>query len=902
MSSPKPTEGSNTRPASDMEPESPPSKKARLEDAASTTSLALPEPSFSGTLDLSDVIKDDFDDIYNSTPPQTHKSLPRAPEPTENEDDVYDTDFDLYSPDPEPKSKHVESEPVESKPVESKPGVGLSETEEEPFEPLPRLGLPGLPGLPMITGLGSISQSGLNGLNGVNVAAASETNGQSSNGLNEERSMRDQISYAYANEDSLAENDMNLGEGTTRFSIPGLPSLTNGKESIIPGLGQPMDASEGTWPGFGRTTGSIESTLPGLGGTMSTNVGFTAGFSHPTGVDDSVLPSIEDEWAEDSNPDVSSSASGLDDDGDDYPLLSAEEQARVLMRGEPGADDDAEGGGSGGAENAKTKNEIEERVEKPQVAVTAEMKIEELGRITSIVGPLVVVQAKVSGEHRVLESGSVLCLADRTVIGVVSETLGQVQQPYYTVRFNSLEEIAGLHLTVTTPVYYVEQHSTYVFTHALKAVKGSDASNLHDEEVGDDEVEFSDDEAEMAHKRRIKEQRQGRRGGSRGGRSRQTSTRQSTLPQMSLPGLNYDEPTVETEPMIKTEAANDDGEPYRPLTRPSNFQALVGGGSTIEESPSRGHFSRGFRGGRKNDGGGGRGFRGRGGRGFQDRGGRGGFGRGRRGQQDHRRNNRDALERRRSDPHGTGVSHRNFSPPSTGDRARYSPAVPQQQSARAASTSYPTLSDEYNPAIPNAAAASALLAHFTAQSSPPAAMPNLGQYQQQYEQQPYTPQPAPFSQQQYYTPQPAPVPPPFYAAPPASTSQGYYMPQPVTTSQPYSASSYYGTMPPPVFQASPPVETPFRYPQVSRAPTTPQSAPAGGFPPGGPLPAGAFVNPAFFRNPQSTPMRTQHSPPATQSAFSPGSQPTMTPDEAFRLAQEKLDILKRLYEPGSGPS
>lgn len=32
-------------------------------------------------------------------------------------------------------------------------------------------------------------------------------------------------------------------------------------------------------------------------------------------------------------------------------------------------------------------------------------------------------------------------------------------------------------------------------------MKGSDASNVHDEEVGEDEVEFSDDEAEAAYKR-----------------------------------------------------------------------------------------------------------------------------------------------------------------------------------------------------------------------------------------------------------------------------------------------------------------------------------------------------------------------------------------------------------------
>jgi len=44
-----------------------------------------------------------------------------------------------------------------------------------------------------------------------------------------------------------------------------------------------------------------------------------------------------------------------------------------------------------------------------------------------------------------------------------------------------------------------------VFVDRLKLAKGSDASNAHDEEPGEDEVEFSDDEREAAYKRMLKE-------------------------------------------------------------------------------------------------------------------------------------------------------------------------------------------------------------------------------------------------------------------------------------------------------------------------------------------------------------------------------------------------------------
>ena len=44
-----------------------------------------------------------------------------------------------------------------------------------------------------------------------------------------------------------------------------------------------------------------------------------------------------------------------------------------------------------------------------------------------------------------------------------------------------------------------------MFVDRLKLAKGSDASNAHDEEPGEAEVEFSDDEREAAYKRMLKE-------------------------------------------------------------------------------------------------------------------------------------------------------------------------------------------------------------------------------------------------------------------------------------------------------------------------------------------------------------------------------------------------------------
>jgi H/ACA ribonucleoprotein complex non-core subunit NAF1 len=140
------------------------------------------------------------------------------------------------------------------------------------------------------------------------------------------------------------------------------------------------------------------------------------------------------EWEVDSSPIESSSEDSSSDDsssdesdeGDNaYKLLSPEEQARILMmEGGDGSDDEAEGKMKGSGSHLRTKNEIPEQViPKPDVTIRTDMAIEELGAVEAIVESVLLIKAKTSGEYRVLESGSVLCLEDRSVIGVVSETL-----------------------------------------------------------------------------------------------------------------------------------------------------------------------------------------------------------------------------------------------------------------------------------------------------------------------------------------------------------------------------------------------------------------------------------------------------------------------------------------------
>ncbi len=313
--------------------------------------------------------------------------------------------------------------------------------------------------------------------------------------------------------------------------------------------------------------------------------------------------------SESSSDDSTDTSSSDDNDADDYEMLSPAEQARRLMAEDGGSDDDGKGKGRRAiAEVPRTLNEKpDEVVPKPNVAVTEHMKIEELGLVENTIENLALIKANTSGEYQVLESGSLLCLQDRSVIGVVSETLGRVQQPYYSVRFTNPTAIGEAGVEKGAKIFYVTQHSTAVFTQPLKAFKGSDASNLHDEEVGDDELEFSDDEAEAEHKRQIKQHRMAKRN-SRDGQPDGFSRRPQQRPSGPGPHLDSGLHPVQEYPTKSAEAAlnyddvdgmivenkEDEDGLYTPLTRPSNLHEILSGKAPpINNHGGRGNTNRG---------------------------------------------------------------------------------------------------------------------------------------------------------------------------------------------------------------------------------------------------------------------------------------------------------------------
>ena len=312
----------------------------------------------------------------------------------------------------------------------------------------------------------------------------------------------------------------------------------------------------------------------------------------------------------DSSSDGSTDSSSSDDsDADDYEMLSPAEQARRLMAEDGGSGDEGKGKERKvDAEVPRTLNEKpDELVPKPTVVVTDDVKIEELGLVENTIENLALIRAKTSGEYQVLESGSLLCLQSRSVVGVVSETLGRVQQPYYSVRFTNATALVEAGMKRDTKIFYVPQHSTTVFTQSLKSFKGSDASNLHDEEVADDELEFSDDEAEAEHKRQIKQQRMAKRNARDGqpdgfsrGPQRRPGRPGPRLNGGSYPvqehARNFEEADLNYDDADGMSLDNDEAEDglYTPLTRPSNLHEMVSGNAPlIENYANRGKNNRG---------------------------------------------------------------------------------------------------------------------------------------------------------------------------------------------------------------------------------------------------------------------------------------------------------------------
>ncbi|PPR01918.1 hypothetical protein CVT24_001257, partial [Panaeolus cyanescens] len=243
--------------------------------------------------------------------------------------------------------------------------------------------------------------------------------------------------------------------------------------------------------------------------------------------------------SDESSSDDEDSSSSSDDDPDNEP-----DNTKTALQDMADDDEDPVPAASS-TSYFQTKHEIsdaEAAVVVPDIQTVGEDEVlEKVGEIMNVVGNVVIIRGVPSsdlsrGSEKALDSDTLLVFDDRNVLGYIYETFGPTAQPLYQVKFNNTTFPLNPEIVVPgREVYHVPARSKFVFVNQIKAYKGSDASNVHDEEVADDEIEFSDDEKEAEYKSRLKRKRADSRARSQAG-SRQSTPNPTLMRDQELNG------------------------------------------------------------------------------------------------------------------------------------------------------------------------------------------------------------------------------------------------------------------------------------------------------------------------------------------------------------------------------
>lgn len=213
--------------------------------------------------------------------------------------------------------------------------------------------------------------------------------------------------------------------------------------------------------------------------------------------------------------DISDSESSEDSSS----LIDEEDNFVIDPSGSMLSDDEIESGKININMPLRTFHEIVEAPEFIDIQLTELDVIHKLGKIEHIVGQIAVIRPYYSNPALDLES--VLCLENRQIVGKIQETFGSVEDPLYYVLFapkevtdekkdvetstegqgKKIPTIDMIH--ISQEIYYVEAHTTFITPQNIYT-KGYDASDMHDEEIPEENLEFSDDEAEALAKKKKK--------------------------------------------------------------------------------------------------------------------------------------------------------------------------------------------------------------------------------------------------------------------------------------------------------------------------------------------------------------------------------------------------------------
>jgi H/ACA ribonucleoprotein complex non-core subunit NAF1 len=106
----------------------------------------------------------------------------------------------------------------------------------------------------------------------------------------------------------------------------------------------------------------------------------------------------------------------------------------------------------------------------------------------------------------VLNLDNIIFNQNKLPVGYVDDVLGKIDSPLYVIKF--FPDYSGNTDLKGEKLYVVKEKAKFVDKYQLVKMKGSDASNAFDEEVDDQEMEFSDDEEEKIRKEKLKKKKQ----------------------------------------------------------------------------------------------------------------------------------------------------------------------------------------------------------------------------------------------------------------------------------------------------------------------------------------------------------------------------------------------------------
>ncbi|KAG1765109.1 Gar1/Naf1 RNA binding region-domain-containing protein [Suillus occidentalis] len=280
----------------------------------------------------------------------------------------------------------------------------------------------------------------------------------------------------------------------------------------IVGVITPLKAD--VWQDVHKSADSSDDSIASSSSEIGSEDEVEADLMVPEEESSNLTPVLPGSPESDSSSGSSSSDSESESDEDETADTAGEKNALNPRKPQIDVDDDEESGATTVASYVQTKNEIVDTdIVVPSVLeVGLEEVLEKVGEVMNIIGNVVIVKGLPADSsravsERALDVETLLVFDDRKVLGHVYETFGPTSQPLYQIKFNQSYPLDTEKIRIAREVYHIPQRSNFVFMEYLKKLRGSDASNIHDEEPGEDEMEFSDDEQEAAFKQARKKKR-----------------------------------------------------------------------------------------------------------------------------------------------------------------------------------------------------------------------------------------------------------------------------------------------------------------------------------------------------------------------------------------------------------